>query len=188
MGLRVREEVPSMWKILRASCSGTSHQKSGQPCQDAAEATVVDENVLVAGCADGAGSAKFSDSGSRLACASIVQQIAQACANGLKVEQIDSEQVLTWCRIARGDLEAEAQSQNVPLRELACTLLLAVVGEKAAAFAQPSDGAIVIRTDDVYRTVFWPQSGEDVNTTNFLPDAHWEGPPEVHFQAGRYHQ
>jgi hypothetical protein len=60
------------------------------------------------------------------------------------------------------------------LRELACTLLLAVVGERAAAFSQIGDGAIVISVNQEYETVFWPQSGEYINTTNFVTDDRWE--------------
>jgi len=180
-----------MWKILHASCSGTSHQKSGQPCQDYALANVVQaggESVLVAACADGAGSARFSDVGSRLVSDRLVRQISQALENGFRVEQIDKEQFLSWCRVVRTDLEREALAKDVPGRELACTLLLAAVGEKAAAFAQLGDVAIVVRKDGVYRTVFWPQSGEYVNTTNFLTDAEWERRLEFNLQDGSIHE
>jgi hypothetical protein len=176
-----------MWKILNASCAGTSHLKSGQPCQDHASADVVeagDERALVAACADGAGSAAFSEVGARLACARIVQQITGAVENGLQVGQIDRAQVLQWCRAVRADLEAEAQGREVPMRELACTLLLAVVGKTAAAFAQIGDGAIVVRKDDAYQAAFWPQSGEYVNTTNFLTDTEWERRLEFKTEEG----
>jgi hypothetical protein len=49
-------------------------------------------------------------------------------------------------------------------------LLFAIVGETVAAFAQVGDGVIVIRDGDKYQPVFWPQSGEYVNTTNFVTD------------------
>jgi hypothetical protein len=53
-------------------------------------------------------------------------------------------------------------------------LLLAVIGESTARFAQIGDGAIVISDGDCYRPVFWPQSGEYANATNFLTDPRWQ--------------
>lgn len=171
-----------MWKIAHASCPGTSHQKSGQPCQDFGLASIEPTEagpILVAVCADGAGSARFSDVGARLACEGMVRLISDALENSLSAQQIDKEQMVSWCQVLRANLEAEAERREVAIRELACTLLVAVVTEKEAAFAQIGDGAIVALMDDAYRAVFWPQSGEYVNTTNFLTDAGWEQRLEV---------
>ena len=41
-------------------------------------------------------------------------------------------------------------------------------------FMQIGDGAIVVRQGDGLVPVFWPQSGEYINTTNFLTDAESE--------------
>jgi hypothetical protein len=68
----------------------------------------------------------------------------------------------------RGSLSLEACLLNLPLREFACTLLTAIVGEKSAVFSQIGDGVIVVQNGAGYRPVFWPQSGEYASTTYFL--------------------
>lgn len=65
---------------------------------------------------------------------------------------------------SRGNLE-------VGLRDLACTILLAIVGADAAVFAQLGDGAIITGEGDHYTPVFWPPAGEYANVTDFLTDA-----------------
>ena len=76
-----------------------------------------------------------------------------------------------WYRAA-DELRLEAERPlNVSVRELACTLLLAVVDESDSAFVQIGDGAIVRMDGGEYRPVFWPQSGEYANTTHFVTEA-----------------
>ncbi len=65
---------------------------------------------------------------------------------------------------------------------MAATLLFAVVGQSGAAFGQIGDGAIVVRRADEYQHVFWPQSGEYVNTTNFVTDPRYESHLEFAWQ------
>jgi hypothetical protein len=71
------------------------------------------------------------------------------------------------------------------LDELACTLLLAVVGERAAAFTHVGDGAVVVLGGDVYRPVFWPQSGEEERSTNFVTNADYAERLEFELRPGR---
>ncbi len=87
---------------------------------------------------------------------------------------LDEATLLGWFREVHEALLREAQRREIVPRQLACTLLVAVVGEHSAVFAQVGDGVIVIREDDEYRAVFWPQSGEYVNTTHFVTDASFE--------------
>src|SRR5262249_11022537 len=89
---------------------------------------------------------------------------------GLIAAKIERDSVLYWLEEARKELRKEAEQRETTVRDLACTLLLAIVGEQAAAFAQIGDGAIVTRYDDAYRPVFWPQGGEYANSTNFITD------------------
>jgi hypothetical protein len=104
----------------------------------------------------------------------MISVIRSALHGGLDVGRADREAVMRWYRETRAALEQEAGWREQTLRQVACTLLLAVIGEAAARFAQIGDGAIVILDGENYRPVFWPQSGEYANTTNFLTDASWE--------------
>jgi hypothetical protein len=162
-----------MWKLLAHSIAGLSHLRNNQPCQDShliACERVGEEDILILACADGAGSAAFADVGARLACDTIVSKAVADLREGQTVAQVERDSVHYWLEAARTELKREADQRQVTPRELACTLLAAVVGERAGAFAQIGDGAIVFREGDEYRPVFWPQGGEYANSTNFLTE------------------
>jgi hypothetical protein len=126
--------------------------------------------VLILACADGAGTARHADVGARLLCEQVTRLILDDLAAGLPAAQVEHDTVLYWCQATRKLLEEEARRLECTPRDLAATVLLAVVGESAAAFAQLGDGAIVARRGDDYHPVFWPQAGEYANATNFLTD------------------
>ncbi len=66
--------------------------------------------------------------------------------------------------------EARPPQGVVPARHgaTACTLLVAIVGDGWAAFAQIGDGVIAIFNGDAgYELAFWPDNGEYANATRF---------------------
>ena len=69
---------PPSWRVAAASVVGTSHVKSGQPCQDAHEWRVLPSGFLIAAVADGAGSAALAEIGATLAARAAVQALAEA--------------------------------------------------------------------------------------------------------------
>ena len=160
-----------MWKLLAQSVAGSTHQRLGQPCQDACAVScevISDQPIIILTCADGAGSARFAEAGAGQACGTIMNQVLVDMRDGLMTEAIESDTALYWMDEARKQLNFEAAQRQAGLRDLACTLLLAVVGDHSAAFAQIGDGAMVTRYGEEYRPVFWPQAGEYANTTHFL--------------------
>jgi hypothetical protein len=122
----------------------------------------------VVACADGAGSARLSQEGSALACRRFVEVACEALEREGPEAVRDPERIRGWYGQVRRALEEEAAQREVPVRELSCTLLTAVVGENASVFAQVGDGAIVVREGGGYVPVFWPQVGEYANTTWFV--------------------
>jgi hypothetical protein len=172
-----------MWKFVNESVGGTSHRLSGAACQDASFVTPFRSEAdvgLILACSDGAGSATESEFGSRLACDSVVHLAMQFLQSGKTVADLSPETLLDWMRSVHLALNAEAERRTTTPRELACTLLLCIVGQTAAACAQIGDGAIVISEGGGYRPVFWPQSGEYQNFTFFLTDPKFER--NVHFE------
>jgi hypothetical protein len=160
-----------MWKLLFQSVRGTAHERGGQPCQDSCLVRLRsprDAPVLVLACADGAGSAALADVGARSACEGVVRLVLADLAEGLPLAAIDRDTALSWHLRLRGELDAVAERRGATPADLACTLLLAVVGTDAAVFSQIGDGVIVTLDGDEYRPVFWPQSGEYANTTHFV--------------------
>lgn len=154
-----------LWSTLGDSIAGRSHRARGVPCQDACRFCTMGEWLVIAA-ADGAGSASHAEIGATVACDEFVRRIAT----------LDPETLLTrggmtalFSEVRRA-LFSEAERLNIRPREVACTVLLSVVGPTYAAFAQIGDGAIVIGQGDDYRTIFWPEPAEYANATDFLTD------------------
>ncbi len=82
----------------------------------------------------------------------------------------EREAIKSWVDCARTRVLQEASVQGIPARQLACTLLGAIVGEGWAAFMQIGDGVIVFNDESGYQLAFWPDNGEYANTTRFLTD------------------
>jgi hypothetical protein len=159
------------WKLLAGSAAGTSHEHRGEPCQDYVHTLLVEEGpapALIVACADGAGSASHAGLGARLACLTFIRLASAALRDGFPISAIDSGCIRGWHEQIRGQLSLEACLRNLELRDFACTLLTAVVGDGAAVFSQIGDGAIVYREAGALKTAFWPQAGEYASTTFFL--------------------
>jgi Protein phosphatase 2C len=161
------------WKVVAGSATGTSHIRTGSKCQDYSRWTLAGAGVVLV-CADGAGSVPRADVGARLACGSILSAAALVLDAGCRVSSLGAETVTDWYDRARRRISLDACVDGFDIRDYACTLLVAVVDGESALFAQLGDGAIVFRTGSGYQTAFWPQSGEYVNTTNFLTDSDFQ--------------
>jgi len=162
-----------MWKLLFQSVRGPAHERAGRPCQDSCLVRLHrsrDGHVLVMACADGAESARHAGAGARVACHGIVRIILDDLHEGLPVAHVDRDTARSWVRCLQPYLMEEARAHLAGVEQLACTLLLAVVGDEAAAFAQVGDGAILVREADTFRPVFWPQTGGPASETCFVTD------------------
>jgi hypothetical protein len=73
-----------------------------------------------------------------------------------------------WVLRLRDRFEIEAIASESPLSDYACTLLVSVLSWSESTFAQIGDGAIVVHNGYHYEPVFWPESGEYINTTYFV--------------------
>jgi hypothetical protein len=168
----------SKWRFTSTSVQGTSHVESNIPCQDFSLCKLVthkdgsDSLVLVA--SDGAGSATYSDEGSKIVCECFLDKLTRYIEQGWSLEQADEDVVGRWIiiltRYAAQTIKRVAKERGVEKREFAATLVLAIVGQKKSIFLQLGDGGIVINTAENYEPVFWPQSGEYANMTYFVTD------------------
>ena len=162
------------WRVMAASVRGTSHERTGQPCQDAHHWGVLPGGVLVAAAADGAGSAALGDMGASAAARAAVEAVVQQ--GSVLPENNGGWQLLLTeaLKAARDSIEVEVVAHEVTERDLATTLILAVATPELVAAAQIGDGALV--AGDVEGNVIGltvPQTGEYINQTIFLtsPDA-----------------
>jgi hypothetical protein len=159
------------WQVLGGSVTGVSHTRSNKPCQDAftyrRHDTVADRLVIVA--SDGAGSASHAEIGARLLCNSLCDRASRLEQSALVSREWLAEQLAQ----IRSEFDREAERLKIKTRELACTLLFAMVEPAGAIFAQIGDGAIVYKDNDAYQTAFWPSRGEYANETDFVTDDNW---------------
>ncbi|MBD2522585.1 protein phosphatase 2C domain-containing protein [Nostoc sp. FACHB-133] len=162
------------WKAVARSEIGTSHQKQGIVCQDYGNYRILDD-VIVGAVADGAGSAKHSDIGSRLAvetvlkCFSEINEFPQKedyqPLSKEEAQKVFSEivnKVIT-------ELQKQANEEDYSINDLACTLLVFLATPDYVAAMQIGDGFIVIRSQESeYQLLFQPDKGEFANETTFI--------------------
>jgi hypothetical protein len=126
------------------------------------------DTVLVACVADGAGDSTCGEIGATLACESIVGSAAMHFETKRPLSELNAVKVLHWCEAARRKINQRAERDRRNIREYATTLSAAIVSSAGSVFFQIGDGAIIVSRNTALGVVFWPQSGEYVNTTNFL--------------------
>jgi hypothetical protein len=138
--------------------------------------------MLIAAVADGAGSARSAEVGATVAAQATVhllERLMWDCSDviGLPSTVEDGHWQALFREAfdgARAAVEREAQARAASPRDLATTLIAAIVTPGLAAAAQVGDGATVIA--DVNGNLFTlttPSHGEYINETTFLvsPDA-----------------
>ena len=160
-----------MWRHIAQSLQGSSHLADGTSCQDCNGVRLIGDaeaSTLVACVADGAGSAKLSAVGSSIACEAIVENASTHFGEFGGFGNFSREDALRWCDDARTRIQAAAAERECNARDMATTLCVAILAPVSSAFFQIGDGGIILRSHGVYGVVFWPQSGEYANSTNFL--------------------
>jgi len=89
------------------------------------------------------------------------------------LSDITKEFLSNWLISFQREVTIRAEHDELKARDFACTLVIAIIGEQNAVFAQIGDGAIVVTSPeepDEYCYVFWPQKGEYANETYFATD------------------
>lgn len=171
-----------MWRHIAQSVEGDRHSAEGVPCQDCWRVRVLGDDadsVLVACVADGAGISAHSDVGSRLACESILASAEAHYHRNQTFAGLDQATVTEWCEVARRRISDCADQNQHEVRDYATTLCAAIIWRGGSVFFQVGDGAIVVQRAGALGVVFWPQSGEYVNTTHFLTSREFRDHLEV---------
>jgi protein phosphatase 2C-like protein len=162
------------WRVIGASARGSSHEAASLPCQDAHAWRVLADGWLVAAVADGAGSAARAELGATTAVAAAVDAVAarlppRLLELGHAPAAWDPflREILTTSLEAVG---AVRTSTSCELRDLASTLLVAIIGPDRVAVAQIGDGAVVYRSSDAtIRVITSPGTpSEYINEATFL--------------------
>ncbi len=167
------------WKTLAHSATGVSHQRVEMPCQDAAGMLVTGQ-VFIGVVADGAGSAKKSEIGSKLIVEVTKAELNKALGTvklheflGFRLTWSEKRAKQVFERVLRENLKAllrKADQLKCPVSELASTMIAFVVTPKWIAVVQVGDGFIAIRESgqEEYKLIFPPAKGEFANQTYFV--------------------
>lgn len=165
------------WKVVTHSAIGSRHLSKGLPCQDYGNYCVQDDLIMGA-VADGAGSAKYSDVGSKVTVETylkcVQQELKPLFSNSGSPEDISDinfrDLFSNVSHAIFNALETEANQGDFPLRELGCTLLGFIASPHWIAAMQIGDGFIVLREyqDDDIHLLFQPDKGEFINETLFI--------------------
>jgi serine/threonine protein phosphatase PrpC len=165
-----------------ASRQGAAHVKDGTPNQDSVAVVTPSAGrlgpVAVMAVSDGAGSARYSQFGSRAACAagiaSLTSQLDRNPAIGAKGHLLRSALQRAVRRARRSVLERAKGSHRgsgpVGVNEYACTMMLGLASERLVGVAHVGDGCVVAGDGEEWRLLSEPDNGEFANETRFLTD------------------
>ncbi len=171
------------WRAIARSSIGTSHQKQNMPCQDYGGCKILND-VIVGAVADGAGSAKYSDIGAKLAVKTALgyltdteewlqeaKHIWQLTHKPLSEEEARELFAKTVEEVVTA-LQEQAINDGYSIDDLACTLLVVVATPNWVAAMQIGDGFIAVRCQqEDHQLLFQPDKGEYINETTFVTSA-----------------
>lgn len=159
------------WNWMAASCRGTAHARDGTRKQDAmAVFAEHDGSALVSIACDGAGSASHGRNGATIAAVTLARRARAWLRDGGALPSGD--EVEGWVYEAQARVFDAAGRYNLPPRDFATTVVMAVTDGTATISAHVGDGAVVGRCEatEEWTALSWPQHGEYVSTTSFLTD------------------
>ena len=167
-----------VWKAVARSRVGRIHQSQKLPCQDHC-GYHISNDVIVGVVADGAGSAKYSDEGSKLAVKTVLDYFKTINLERGKLSCSRSEEetreLLTKIveKVIR-QLQQTAEEKHCHINDFACTLLVLIATPDWLGAMQVGDGFIVVRSQssEDYQLLFTPDKGEFVNETTFITSTH----------------
>jgi len=177
----------AVWRVVGVSETGAGHLRSSTPCQDAHAFELVERGWLAIALADGAGSAAQAEVGARLAVDVAVRRLVTSLRGHLasasqppralaSEERAVVQPRLCWraplqhaLAAARQAIEDEARRRNVAPRDLACTMIVAVLGPHSVAAAGVGDGGLVVEhPGGRLQTLLRPDTGEFEGETTFV--------------------
>ncbi len=149
------------WRAVAVSEIGAAHVQSGIPCQDAS-LCYASGDLLVACVADGAGSARYSDEGSRAA----VDEFVAVARDLLESDKAPNPEEVV-ARAFEAACLAVREIGKGDLKEYATTLLgLVAIGDSVAAI-QLGDGAVIVDGEVALDS----HEGEYANETKFVTNS-----------------
>lgn len=165
---------PSIWQLAAAQQRGTSHETSGKVCQDAYSLAMLSPELLIIAVADGAGFARYADTGASLAASHGAAHLCEHLAGDESaLDEENLKHVLHGGLLAaREAVEAEASAQGASAHDFATTLILMVAKPELIAVSQIGDGATVMANQaGELIALTSPPVSEYINESTFITSA-----------------
>jgi serine/threonine protein phosphatase PrpC len=169
------------WAAAYASVIGNGHILMNLPCQDSCELKVLNDTWGVAVVCDGAGSAKQSDVGSDF----VARNVAHCLEALVEKHNWDSKETMpteaVWrkesveaLQIVRQRLGQYAETKEIPIGDLACTVLAVLYAPFGCLVIHIGDGRAAYSTQpDEWKALIEPFRGNEVNETVFITSNIW---------------
>ena len=161
-------------RVFGSSVIGPMHLQREIPCQDACAYAASGADVIVIAVADGLGSAAKSDVGASLAAASALRFCMTALESRSDEDRRLEHVVRSAAAHAREELERHAREESCDLRDLGCTLIVAIATGQRFAVAHIGDGAVVGEIDGVLSLISSPGESEYTNEVVPLTSREWQ--------------
>jgi hypothetical protein len=184
-----KKGIQPNWQTIGASVVGVSHVKSAMPCQDAHAFGELPGGLLIVAVSDGAGSAALAEVGAQTAVNAAMEYLRKYLPTFDPFNEAEEAQafLMRVLQAARNAVEDEAFVRNVTPRDLAATLIVLAMNDRAAIAAQVGDGAAVLQNSEGQLVAFTaPQQGEYVNETTFLISPDYLNTAQFRHTRGRF--
>jgi len=162
--------------IVGASVIGSSHLKSGQPCEDAFSYTQ-NGNMFAIAVSDGVGNTKFGGIGSNECVISIIDKVNQYFESHKFSEKKFSSKcfIVKLVRVGRNSLQLLANNNGCSINEYACTLILVIGTKESINVAHIGDGGVVAKRNGIHlELISAPNATEYANTVYPITMKGWE--------------
>lgn len=173
------------WITATASVIGKSHIENDLPCQDASKVKRISRNCGVAIVADGAGSCRHSQLGSKILTENGVSLFATRLGKSAFVRRKRILRKDHWRRIVFGcfyemyhELAVQSNRNDYKLKDLSSTIIVVAYAPWGLMVAHIGDGrAAYSNSSPEWKPLFTPFSGSEAGTTVFFTsDRVWKQP------------
>jgi len=166
--------------IFGAKATGSSHIKRNIVCQDAFKYLKFGDDSAVIAVSDGLGSAVHSDTGASIA----VNAAAETARRHFSVKYSDnstSADITKNCQIIKecfesavSEIKEYSAEREIPINELACTLIVVFIYKNSVNAGQIGDGGVVgrFKNGDV-EIIMEPAESEYINEVTPITSENW---------------
>jgi serine/threonine protein phosphatase PrpC len=159
------------WEAAGSSIQGKSHVSKNIPCQDYVHFELKNECLTVA-LADGAGSAKHSDIGAKIATVKTCRQLSKNFEFFFKAEaDVVRAKII---HVLRTNLGIQAKIKEARKRDFASTLIFVAIKNNRFIAGHIGDGLLGCIEYDRLSLMSPPENGEFVNQTYFTTSKNYQ--------------